>query len=1251
MSYKLNTRRTAKLNNTLSLLPSNITLLFCVVLLFSQIIVTYFSFAEKAFVQALQPESISTSSSAANNKSQSSVQITAGKIQNLSFKLDLSNSNSNTGIITLPETLSDIAVSIIPQSSSVKIIGPTTWSIPRLDGNSSQTISTKVYASPSIIGSPVFFTVDIQYIKNGQERKTNSFDIGAVVVGDINIEGNNLAVRYIGNTPNLVGNLLNKGNTPALFTNLQVLSVTPQIGASDQKVENQTMQGSSQFLGTLSVNTPTPFSIPISVDSVKPIPGSTNTSQTKITDKTATISGPNNTANNITNNTNAAISTNSTRNGNGNNTNNKPTGFPTTYKIPLKITYSDELRNSHELIVNNSIPFELIGDNTAHTETSYDPNNSNLSIGQNGGPQLEPVLNNGFVDAYWAEGIPSASGSNNNVNVNPENSTSGTTVTTTTSGTVQQQREVGPGEGQAILAVVLTNTAFSDITGITGYLTLPSGFSSPIPLSSSNTSSPTIYSHALSPKVANSSANIVTGFKKVNQNFPVIASINDVVKAGQTYTLYFKVNVLKTADVGPHTAVLRTYYFKTPDPEIGAYRVQTTGVPFVLPGKVILDVSSSSTDLVPGEANHAKIQIRNKGTADANNVVATLGSVGGSIITSTGGSTANDNSSNSTNANNNNNLTTSSSTPYSKPPGNIEQASSLGSRVFDLGTISANSVEEIDATILPSFSAGESLQNLNLQLSYTDATGEVKSSSEEVGFRVLPNPPEAGLSVNPNFPQDSLNRGTGNKQTNESSGFTNNDNSTNSKSGLSVTPARFANGVFKINGLDNRIKLTSLESQNDAKANRLKDDNFSKDNLTSVQSSKLVKSNPALYKNVAISDNPNTMGNKRAIVQNSSNVRGDNSITITAGNESDLNFTITNNNRYPIIDAVVSLASQSGSISISGPSKWNLQRLDPGSHQIFPTTVFASKSMIGNPATFDVGVQYIMNGRARNDTFDIGAKVIGEIKVDVSDLGINYIAGTPNLIGNLLNKGNTVALFTTAQLLNNSNATDQYHSQQNRGITQGLEKDVNSKSSVKQSAKSVKALVPASILPSYLGDLQDDSPLPFSIPLLLQNNSSPGTYPVSLKITYNDDLRNSHQIILNSSVELSKPKQRFGGNENQDHGILGLLVGKQYSLNMGQISLPIPIIIILAIICLLMLKVLKRRSNVAKIYSSSGLSKEDNFFLDEKSNINKNSGTESTPSPTNIENNKAKESGIPDVSQIDDKRDMNKKVEGDLERK
>ena len=220
-------------------------------------------------------------------------------------------------------------------------------------------------------------------------------------------------------------------------------------------------------------------------------------------------------------------------------------------------------------------------------------------------PEIESLFNNGFVDAYWAENIPSSSS-------NSSSSSSGTSTASTSE--VQIQRAVGPGEGPAILAVVLTNTAFSDITGITGYLTLPDGFSTLVPLSSSG----------------------ISHNENLKQKYPAIASISDVVKAGETYTLFFKVDILKTASVGLHTATLRTYYFKTPDPEAGAYRVQTTSVPFVLAGKVVLDTSSSSTDLTPGEVNHVNIQIQNKGTADANNVVVTLNSAGGSIITSTG---------------------------------------------------------------------------------------------------------------------------------------------------------------------------------------------------------------------------------------------------------------------------------------------------------------------------------------------------------------------------------------------------------------------------------------------------------------------------------------------------------------------------------------------------------------------------------------------------------------------------------------
>src|SRR6185312_9756374 len=74
--------------------------------------------------------------------------------------------------------------------------------------------------------------------------------------------------------------------------------------------------------------------------------------------------------------------------------------------------------------------------------------------------------------------------------------------------------------------------------------------------------------------------------------------------------------------------------------------------------------------------------------------------------------------------------------------------------------------------IYPSESAGGTLQNLNLQISYTAATGDLKSSSASVGLLVLPTPPEAGISVGPSV-APSTNSGTsGNSQNNISNGIT-----------------------------------------------------------------------------------------------------------------------------------------------------------------------------------------------------------------------------------------------------------------------------------------------------------------------------------------------------------------------------------------------------------------------------------------------------------------------------------------------
>jgi hypothetical protein len=69
-----------------------------------------------------------------------------------------------------------------------------------------------------------------------------------------------------------------------------------------------------------------------------------------------------------------------------------------------------------------------------------------------------------------------------------------------------------------------------------------------------------------------------------------------------------------------------------------------------------------------------------------------------------------------------------------------------------------------------------------------------------------------------------------------------------------------------------------------------------------------------------------------------------------------------------------------------------------------------------------------------------------------------------------------------------------------------------------------------------LGDLEEDSPLPFNIPLYTSNTSSSGNYLVPLKVEYYDDLRNQYVIYESDIVNVSLPQQPV--NENQDVGSL-----------------------------------------------------------------------------------------------------------------
>ncbi|HEX7032456.1 MAG TPA: hypothetical protein VF172_05600 [Nitrososphaera sp.] len=221
-----------------------------------------------------------------------------------------------------------------------------------------------------------------------------------------------------------------------------------------------------------------------------------------------------------------------------------------------------------------------------------------------------------------------------------------------------------------------------------------------------------------------------------------------------------------------------------------------------------------------------------------------------------------------------------------------------------------------------------------------------------------------------------------------------------------------------------------------------------------------------------------------------------NSSQIAAGKIENFTFYVANRGTAPITNVVVRIESPSDSLKILGDSKWTIQRIEQDSEVDLATTVFAAESLIGNPASLDVTVEYSSSGQSSVEAFTLGTYVAGEISIRAYEIEISYIGGTPNIVGNLLNEGNTVALFTTVELV---------------------------------SAENLVSELPPS---QYLGDLEENSPLPFSIPIAVDSNSGAGTYPVSLRITYKDDLRDLHTVDINTEVQFVPEQQEDGSAQN-----------------------------------------------------------------------------------------------------------------------
>jgi len=163
--------------------------------------------------------------------------------------------NLTLGIENLsPSKISDISITIAPNSSGMKILQDTKWFIPEINPLEKTDLSIPVFADKSIEGQAVNYDLNIQYTKDGSTviEKQN---FATYIRGVIDISIHDIGVSEIAGKKMIIGNVLNQGNIKAQFGQIVVLPL------NDSNIKKST-----QYIGDIDIDAPVPFNVPINSD-------------------------------------------------------------------------------------------------------------------------------------------------------------------------------------------------------------------------------------------------------------------------------------------------------------------------------------------------------------------------------------------------------------------------------------------------------------------------------------------------------------------------------------------------------------------------------------------------------------------------------------------------------------------------------------------------------------------------------------------------------------------------------------------------------------------------------------------------------------------------------------------------------------------------------------------------------------------------------------------------------------------------
>jgi len=223
---------------------------------------------------------------------------------------------------------------------------------------------------------------------------------------------------------------------------------------------------------------------------------------------------------------------------------------------------------------------------------------------------------------------------------------------------------------------------------------------------------------------------------------------------------------------------------------------------------------------------------------------------------------------------------------------------------------------------------------------------------------------------------------------------------------------------------------------------------------------------------------------------------------LTAGREVTIDLNLTNSGGMPLSAINVGLTVPQP-LLLYGDSSWSISYLDLGNSSVIPIRMYAPTSVIGSTFTATLTLTYRdTRGGSYTQTYSLALVVQGYIMMVTYDRAASPSPVAPGktatFSGTLLNKGNIEAMYVNATLLSNPQLI----------LTTGST--------------------------SYLGQVDENSPVPFTLTAVVDSNVMDGTYPATVQITYQDGQQIERSFNINIDFVVLKPSTPTNPGAGQD---------------------------------------------------------------------------------------------------------------------